>query len=321
MALSKEKVKDIKLIFKQNADKFIPKIWVHRTFPNGYTHNHSVHIWSLDCIQHVQYSLHFVCYLAKFIMKPTCCDPTVKEVGVTWMNNLLDTSFNAGYTFPRAQRLERFLYENTKTVDKINLKLTEIKEEISPNETVFSKLDSIPTSLEPSQEKLCFTCGELKMKTRTCESCIQHNIIIMEIIHRPECWTCLTPSLYISHPITVNPLKVFVFTIDLKKKCVMMGWEKRLHRIYNLRQGVGTGNSEHEVVQQNRPLSIMWSALDVFEECSARIKTPSLSCATKFYVLSNFNLDKVANYIPKLVLKDMKSMEKTFKKFTTFEIC
>ena len=113
-----------------------------------------------------------------------------------------------------------------KTVENIYLKLDEIKEEISPKEPVFSKLDSIPTYLEASQENMCFTSGEVKIKARMCESCIQHNIIIMEIIHRPECWTCLTPSLYISHPIRVNPLKVFVFTIDLKKKCLMMGWEK-----------------------------------------------------------------------------------------------
>ena len=184
MALSKEKVKDIKLIFKQNTDKFIPKIWVCRTFPNGYTHNHSVYIWSLDCIQHVQYSLHFVCHLAKFIMKPTCCDPTVKEVSVTWMNNLLDTSFNAGYTFPHAQRLEKFLLENMKTVEKIYLKLDEIKEEISPNETVFSKLDSIPTYLEASQENMCFTCGEVKIKARTCKSTYRKRITQFE----PGAW-------------------------------------------------------------------------------------------------------------------------------------
>ena len=170
-------------------------------------------------------SLHFVSYLAKFIMKPKCCDGTIKEVGTTWTNNLLDTSFT-GHIFPHAQRLEKFLLDNIKTVEMINLKLEEIKQEIPANETVFSKLNSIPTSLLPSQEKMCFTCGEVRWRERACEKCIQHNIIILEIVHRPECWNCFTVSLYISNPIVVNPLKTYVFTIDLKKKLVMMGWEK-----------------------------------------------------------------------------------------------
>ena len=57
-----------------------------------------------------------------------------------------------------------------KTVEMINFELEEIKLKISANETVFSKLDSIPTFLEPSQEKMCFTCGEVRMKERTCEN-------------------------------------------------------------------------------------------------------------------------------------------------------
>ena len=313
MALFKEEVKDIKLIFKEN-DGFIPKIWVRKNFPNGgYTHNHSVYIWSLDCIQHVRYSLHFVCYLAKFIMKPKCCDGTIKEVGTTWMNNLLDTSFT-GHIFPHAQRLEKFLLDNIKTVEMINLKLEEIKQEIPANETVFSKLNSIPTSLLPSQQKMCFTCGEVRYKERACEKCIQHNIIILEIAHRPECWNCLTASLYISNPIVVNPLKRYVFTIDLKKRSAMMGWERRRHTQYNLRSET---ESEDDGIQQNRPLAIMWSVLDVFEECSARVKTPTLYNTTKFYVLTNFDVDKLHNHIPQFILKDVKSLGRKLKKFTT----
>ena len=196
----------------------------------------------------------------------------------------------------------------------INLKLEEIKQEIPANETVFSKLNSIPMSLLPSQEKMCFTCSEVRWRERACEKCntAQHNHI------RNSTQTRMLELFYsvivLSNPIVVNPLKTYVFTIDLKKKLVMMGWEKRRHTQYNLRSET---ESEDDGIQQNWPLAIMWSVLDVFEECSARVKTPTLYNTTKFYVLTNFDVDKLHNYIPQFILKDIKSLGRKLKKFTT----
>ena len=313
MAMSKEQVKDIKLIFKEN-DGFIPKIWVRRGFTNGYTSSHAIYIWNIECIQHMKYSLHFVCYLSKFIMKPQCCDPTTREVGVSWTNNLLDTNDGGKILFPRALRLEQFLLENMETVQLINEKLDCIKNKLCADETIFSKLDSIPTSLGNFSSDLCFTCGELRRGTRPCERCLLHNIIIMEIVHRAECWRCLTPWLYISLPMIVNPTKTYMYTIDLRKKLITMGWEKHPDesRPYNLRS-----DYRDDGIQQNRPLAMMWSAMDVFEMCSARVKIPTLQNFLKFYVLLNCKAEKLDDYLPRYVIEDIESIRKNFKKFTT----
>ena len=70
----------------------------------------------------------------------------------------------------------------------------------------------------------CRVC-QISQRRYQCRNCIHHNMILLEIIHQPECWKSFTPNVYISTPVKVGLMREYIYYIDLKNGIATMRWE------------------------------------------------------------------------------------------------
>ena len=272
---------EIQLIFTSDEEPFIPMFWIRRhddelnVFSNYVNRNNAIHLWTFDHAQQSRFSLHFICYLLKHLMRPACCDPEKKELAAHWTDNVF-TSRHPSKCFAK------LILENFDEAKKIIDILNEIKKKLPPNETLHSHLDNLP-SIPLSVDDKCLSCQN-SQRGYNCRNCIHHNMILLEIIHRPECWTCLMPSIYVSMPMKIGPLKEYIFFIDLKKGIVTVGWEKH-NSVYRTRYQECIKNFDIGT-QRFKLLPLLWSVIPMFRQCSKRDRTPTLMN----YISPNYKL-------------------------------
>ena len=180
-------------------------------------------------IMHTMHTMHtlFFCYLLNHLLCLVCCDPEEKQLSVTWIDNAFIMKQN-----PRC--FAKFILDNLEEYIKIKELLDEKKKKLLPHETLHSYLDEIPMSLhkELADDKYCVI--RVSQRGYQCRNCIHHNMILLEIIHRPKCWKSFTPDVYISTPVKVGPIREYIYYIDLKNGIATMGWES-CSVVYNMR--------------------------------------------------------------------------------------
>jgi len=291
-------------------DTFIPMFWTREfnfaNFNSSYRiNNHAIYLWTIENVHITKYSLHFVCYLFNHLVEPDCCDPEKGNVKVRWVNNV----------FPSGpERFHRFLMDNDEEVNKIKGLLNELKENLFPWQTLYSYLDSIPTVMtDPDDSERCFTCGSSR-KGYGCRNCIHHNIILLEILHRAECWKCFAPSIYVSFPMRIGEMKEYIYFIDLEKRCATLGWEKsHSHHHTRFRE-----RQKHAAVQQRRPLPLMWSIINIFKNCASRQKVPTLLNSAIYLIITKFDMVKLEKevHLPLLMKNCLQENYTIFVKYT-----
>ena len=135
-------------------------------------------------------------------------------------------------------------------------------------------------------------------------------------MHRPECWTCLTPSIYVSMPMKIGLLKEYIFFIDLKKGIVIVGWEKHTS-LYPMRCHEHLKNFDIGV-QCFKPLPLLWSAIPVFHQCSMRVRTPTLMNCVIFHLITNYRLDKLKKeiHLPNIITQHICKTFNCIRRYT-----
>ena len=211
---------EIELILMPDDDSFIPMFWAcnRKLSPllNFISCNHAIYLWGFCNAHNARYSLLFVCYLLNHLLRLVCCDPEEKQLSVTWIDN-------AFITKPNPRRFMKFILDNLEEYVKIKELLDEKKKKLLPHETLHSYLDEIPMSLykELPDDKCCVY--QVGQRGYQCSNSIHHNMILLEIIHRPECWKSFTPDVYISTPVKVGLMREYIYYIDLKNRIATMG--------------------------------------------------------------------------------------------------
>ena len=287
-----DKVNDseIELILMADDDSFIPMFWAHnrKLSPlfNFISRNHANYLWGFDNAHNARYSLLFVCYLLNHLLCPVCWDPEEKQLSVTWIDNASRMKTNR-------RHFTTFILDNLEEYIKIKELLDEKKKKLLPHEMLHSSLDEIPMSLhkELSNDKCC-VC-RVSQRGYQCRNCIHHNMILLEIIHRPKCWKSFTPDVYISTPINLGPMREYIYYIDLKNGIATMGWES-CGVVYNTRL---QHREKYTPIQQCKKVPLQWSILEIFKNCEARQKVPTLLDCTTLFIINTFGVEKIKKEI------------------------
>ena len=155
-------------------------------------------------------------------MKPSCHVQEHDKINLGWIEGSIPEQDGARQTY-----LECFISTHVKTVRdrSILLKLENICNcELNPDETLYLKLDEIPTEIDENVHQ-CLMCGV--GRRYSCRNCLHFNIIIVEIMHHAECWTCYTPNFYLSNAMKSFQDEIYVYCIDVQTKHIIMSWEKK----------------------------------------------------------------------------------------------
>ena len=160
---------------------------------------------------------------------------------------------------------------------------------------------------------MCLNC-QTGRRGFHCRSCIHHNIILLEIIHRSECWKCCTPYIYISWPMDMGSVREYVFFIDMKKGLATMGWGSRRIQ-YNTRY---QRREKRALVQCQRPLPVLWFVIDIFCYCESRCKIPSLTDCVSFFIITQFDWEKLQKeiHLPTSIKEHLHEILVNFTRYT-----
>ena len=210
------------------------------------------------------------------------------------------------------ERYHTFIECHRNKVLKIEKYLEEMQSSLNIFTSMYSKLNTIPTEdVSTTSEFTCLTCGVGRRSH--CRYCMHHNIVFLKILHRPKCWQCYTPYLYVSNKIRTG-FNVYIFTINMLEKSVMLGW----HIIPQSNVGIKTQaqvklhlESEH----CSRPLFLDWGTIELFKQCSRREHVPTLRNIMLMYVVQNYNQDWEPPEIPQHLAVDLEELKYMVNRF------
>ena len=213
----KNNQKKVQLI-STGMQAFIPFVWIHKKCCGEVHHHHKmlnspIYLWNIDKVEDYKFSLHFLVYMSNYLMKPPCCSSTNKLYTVGWIGSIM---------VEKIFHYRSFMKNHNEEAHKIEKNLDEMCCLLNDLITMYSLLDEIPMPETYTSKFNCLTCGI--GRRNSCHSCLHHNIILLKIIHRPECWECYSLHIYISKKIRSRPNKYFIFSIDTGKKSVTLGW-------------------------------------------------------------------------------------------------
>ena len=192
---------------------------------------------------------------------------------------------------PNLKHFTKFILDNLQEYVKIKELLDRKKKKLLLHKMLHSYLDKILMTLnEDLHNDKCYVC-RVSWRGYQCRNCIHHNMILLEIIHRPECWKSLPPNVYISTPVRVGLMRECIYYIDLKNRIVTMGWES-CGEVYNTRSQC---QERRTPIQHCKPLQ--WSILEIFKNCEARQKVPTLLDYSTFFIINTFGVKKIKKAI------------------------
>ena len=298
----KEKVK-INLIFTEK-EMIMPIFWLKNpVIATGFPYNCQVYFWNLDNEKKYKFSLHFLLYLKKYILKPSCCVQEHDKIYLGRIEGSIPEQDGA-----RQNYFQCFISTHVKMGWDILLKLENICNcELNPDETLYLKLEEIPTEIDENIHQ-CLTCGV--GRCYSCRNCLHFNIIIAEIIHHVECWTCFTPNFYLSNAIKSFQDEIYMYCIDARTKHIIMSWEKKKVQpcSWVMRLSIEKENRNEEC---NRPVALNWGFIELFQQCPNRTRVPKLKDSLIYY-FATYNLNKnkdishhMASEVPASLLLDI----------------
>ena len=302
-----EQVNKIKLI-TTDVNSFIPFFWILKRNRQEVTTiremlNVPIYLWNIDRVLDYKFSLHFLVYLSKYLTKPSCCGtPDQNPYTLGWVSNIM---------MQKIEQFNMFMARHRNEVLKIEKYLDGMQSSLDGFTTMYSKLNTIPT--ESTDVFTCLTCGVGKRSH--CRYCMHHNIILLEILHRPECWRCYTPCIYISNKIRTNFNTIYVFTINTSEKNVTLGWQV----ISQSSVGVKTRAQvrlHFENERRSRPLFLDWGTIELFKQCSRRERVPTLRNMMLMYIIQNYKKKWESTEIPEHLVRDLDELKYVIKRFT-----
>ena len=303
-----EQVNKIKLI-TTDVSSFIPFFWILKRNRQEVTTiremlNVPIYLWNIDRVLDYKFSLHFLVYLSKYLTEPSCCGtPDENPYTLGWVSNIM---------MQKIEQFNAFMARHRNEVLKIEKYLDGMQSSLDGFTTMYSKLNTIPTEMATSTEFTCLTCGVGKRSH--CRYCMHHNIILLEILHRPECWRCYTPCIYISNKIRTNFNTIYVFTINTSEKNVTLGWQV----IPQSSVGVKTRAQvrlHFENERRSRPLFLDWGTIELFKQCSRRERVPTLRNMMLMYIIQNYEKWDPTE-IPEHLVRDLDELKYVIKRFT-----
>lgn len=306
--MEEDKVK-IDLIYT-DFETLIPLFWIRNPNPEG-PFNFQIYFWNLEDETRYKFSLHFLTYVHNFILRPICCVPDANHTALGWIEGVLPA---------RVDTFRNFLARHSKVSALMVAKLQKIYRDLEPNETLYSKIDQVPTEIiDPYYIFQCLSCGV--GRRFYCRNCLHHNIMIAEIMHRPECWTCFSPSIYLTNPIrAVDDQLLFIYLIDLKQCRISMGWTDRMPRS-PARTRLQARNRRANA-ERTRPISLNWGFIELFKHCKNRERIPKLKDYLIFYLVSSYSsvlhLILRPESLPMRLIDDVRRLDKIFDKYTLF---
>ena len=177
--------------------------------------NIPIYLWNIDTI--VDYTSVYISWCIwphlVYLTTLSCCSLEKNPYMVGWVSNTMMQKIEWYHTFKEH-------YQNE--VLKIEKYLEEMQSSLNGFTTMYLKLNTIPTEeVSTTSEFTCLTCGVGRRSH--CRYWMHHNIVLLKILHRPECWQCYTPYFYVSNKIRTS-FNVYIFTINMLEKNVTLGW-------------------------------------------------------------------------------------------------
>ena len=138
-------------------------------------------------------------------------------------------------------------------------------------------------------------------------------MILLEIIHQPECWKSFTPNIYISIPVHVGLMREYIYYIDLKNRIATLGWES-CGVAYNTRSQYWERPTP---IQCHKTLPLQWSILKIFKNCKTRQKVPTLLDCLTFFIINTFGVKKIKKvHLPNLIKEHLDKVYVHIVKYT-----
>ena len=88
-------------------------------------------------------------------------------------------------------------------------------------------------------------------------------------------------------------MREYIYYIDLKNAIATMGW-KSYSAAYNTRSQC---QERRTPIQHRKPLPLQWSILEIFKNCEARQKVPTLLDYSMFFIINTFGVKKIKKEI------------------------
>ena len=119
---------------------------------------------------------------------------------------------------------------------------------------------------------------------------------------------------YISTPVKVGPMREYIYYIDLKNGIATMRWES-CGVAYNTRLQC---QERHTPIQCHKPLPLQWSILEIFKNCEARQKVPTLLDCMTLFIINTFGVEKIKKeiHLPNLIKEHLDKVHVHIVKYT-----
>lgn len=223
-------------------------------------------------------------YFMEYVLEPPCCAA----------ERLLHTEFE--------YQVRKFInYHRNEYKDCVS----KIRKQTIPGVPLYFRLKALNCNINGP----CFTCGYGVSRTSfvaekshaECKQCRSNHWSLAEIAHRPDCWTCIYPNIYLSVPLTMTTCRTWQQTIVLfvrfNPKDPLENSETLM--TYNLTGGRLRNAPSDEEGETRLFTSQMWL-------CPTRERVPTLMNITMTAIclhihrvsLDTVGPDSLADYIP-----------------------